>query len=115
MWEEVSPDKRDGDVCKNELPLEGSATEGEPKRLVSVGEDARAVGSYQMYVGAQTTTTVNHGLREEGSAGICVMVVPSLFFLLWVFFFFFFSTLSPARPPLKKKGVQFFFSLLLSK
>ena len=71
MCEEVSPDKRDGDICNDELPLEGAATEGEPKRLVSIGEDVRAVGSYQMCVGAQTTTTVNHGLWEEGSAGTC--------------------------------------------
>ena len=72
ICEEVSPDERDGDVCNDELPLEGTATEGEPKRLVSVGEDARAVGSYQLCVGARTTTTVNHGLWDEGSAGTCV-------------------------------------------
>ena len=72
MCEEVSPDERDGNVCNDELPLEGAATEGEPKRLVSIGEDARAIGSYQMCVGARTTTTVNHGLREEGSAGTYV-------------------------------------------
>ena len=72
MGDQVSPDKRDGDVCNDELPLEGAATEGEPKRLVSVGEDARAIGRYQMCVGARTTTTVNRGLWEEGSAGTCV-------------------------------------------
>ena len=33
MCEEVSPDQRDGGVCNDELPLEGDATEGEPKRL----------------------------------------------------------------------------------
>ena len=64
MCEEVSPDERDRDVCNNELPLEGAATEGEPKRLVSVSEDVRA--------GARTTTIVNHGLWEEGSAGTFV-------------------------------------------
>ena len=72
MYEEVSPDERDGDVCNDELPLEGAATEGELKRLVSVGDDVIAVGHYQIRVGAQATTTVNHGLREEGSAGTCV-------------------------------------------
>ena len=70
MCEKVSPDERDGDVFNNEL--EGAATEGELKRLVSIGEDAGGVGSYQMCVDACTTTTVNHGLLEEGSAGNCV-------------------------------------------
>ena len=72
MYEGVSPGERDGDVCNDELPLECATTEGELKRLVSIGEDIRVVGSYQMFVGARTTTTVNHGLREEGSAGTCV-------------------------------------------
>ena len=46
MCEEVSPDERDGDIYNNELPLEGAATEGEPKSLVPIGEDVRAAGSY---------------------------------------------------------------------
>ena len=29
MGVEVGPDERDGDVCNNELPLKGAATEGE--------------------------------------------------------------------------------------
>ena len=33
MREEVSPDERDGDVCNDELPLEGAATEGECRDL----------------------------------------------------------------------------------
>ena len=32
--EEVGPDERDGDVCDNELTVEGAATEGELQRLV---------------------------------------------------------------------------------
>ena len=48
MCEEVSSNERDGNVCNDELPLEGAAIEGGPKRLVSVGEDVRAIGSYQM-------------------------------------------------------------------
>ena len=72
MWEEVGHNEKDGDICNDELPLKGAAAEGEPKRLLSVGEDTRAVGSYQMCVGAWTTTTVNYGPWEEGSAGTCV-------------------------------------------
>ena len=71
MCKKVSSDERDGDICNDELPLKGAVTEGEPKRLVSIGEDTSAICSYQMCVGARTTTTVNHGL-QEGSAGTCV-------------------------------------------
>ena len=72
MCKKVGPDERDGDVCNDELPLEGAATEGEPQRFVPVGDVVRAIGSYQMCVGAWTTTTINYGLWEEGSADACV-------------------------------------------
>ena len=52
MREEVNPGKRDGDVCDEELPVEGAATEGELQRLVPIGDDARAIGSYQMGIGS---------------------------------------------------------------
>ena len=37
----------------------------ESHRLVPIGDDARTVGSYEMSIGARTTTTMNHRLQEE--------------------------------------------------
>ena len=71
VCKEVSPDERDGDIRDNELPGEGAVTEGESHRLVPIGDDARAVDSYQMSIGTRITTTMNHGLWEEGSASTC--------------------------------------------
>ena len=68
---EVGPDERDRDVHDDEPPGEGSVTEGESHRLVPIGDDAGAVGSYQMSIGAWTITAMNHGLWEEGSASTC--------------------------------------------
>ena len=68
VCKEVGPDERDGDVHDDEPPGEGAVTEGESHRLVPIGDDAGAVGSYQMSIGAWTITAMNHGLWEEGSA-----------------------------------------------
>ena len=68
VCKEVGHDERDGDIRDYELPGEGAVTEGESHRLVPIGDDVRTIGSYQMSIGTGTTTAVNHGLREEGSA-----------------------------------------------
>ena len=73
ICEEVSPDEMDRDICNDELPLEDAVTEGESQRFVPVGEDVRAACIYQMCVSARTTTTMNHGLFEEGSAAPVLM------------------------------------------
>ena len=67
VCKEVGPVERDGDVRNDEPQGEGAVTEEESHRLVPMGDDVRAVGSYQMSIGTRTTTTMNHGLWE-GSA-----------------------------------------------
>ena len=69
VGEEVSTDDRDGDVGHYEVPLVGADSKGEPHGFVAVRQDARAVGSHKVSIGASTTSAVYLGLWKEGPAG----------------------------------------------